>query len=41
MACVTVLVEDSVKQLLYICVLHAMDLGVLIRASPFSNRYCW
>lgn len=39
LACVGVLVEDSVQQLLYMIVLHALDLAVLISASPFANRY--
>lgn len=38
LACVGVLVEDSVKQLLYMFILHATDLAVLVRASPFANR---
>ncbi|CAM9339220.1 unnamed protein product, partial [Scytosiphon promiscuus] len=36
-ACVGVLVEDSVKQLLYMLVLHAVDLAVLVKGSPFAN----
>lgn len=39
LACVGVLVEDSVQQLLYMIVLHALDLAVLVSASPFANRY--
>ncbi|CAM9819079.1 unnamed protein product, partial [Ectocarpus sp. 8 AP-2014] len=35
LACVGVLVEDSVQQLLYMIVLHALDLAVLVSASPF------
>eukprot|EP00903_Cladosiphon_okamuranus_P017880 g16453.t1 len=38
LACVGVLVEDSVKQLLYMFILHAVDLAVLVRVSPFANR---
>lgn len=38
LACVGVLVEDSVKQLLYMFILHAVDLAVLVTASPFANR---
>ncbi len=39
MGCITVLLENSVSQLLYMFVLHAVDLAVLVRARPFSNRY--
>lgn len=38
MGCITVLVENSVSQLLYMFVLHAVDLAVLVRSRPFSNR---
>lgn len=27
------------KQLLYMFILHAVDLAVLIRTSPFANKY--
>ena len=40
LACVGVLIEDSVNQLLYMFILHAVDLAVLVRASPFANRCC-
>lgn len=38
MACVGVLVDDSVPQLAMIFALHAIDLAVLLTLCPFANR---